>query len=76
MTRKPMPLRRTAFALAAIGLAAVVLAGCGRRNDPITPYEAAVEARKEAERAGEKPLPAVPPKPNDNKRFILDGLID
>lgn len=53
-------------------LAAVT--GCGRRSDLDTPYEAAVQARKDAEKAGQ-PLPPEPEKPATSKPFILDKLI-
>ncbi|QDZ02243.1 hypothetical protein FQ775_18670 [Nitratireductor mangrovi] len=54
---------------------ATAIAACGRRGPPLSPYEAAVEARKEAEDKGE-PLPPEPEKPVADKPFILDGLIE
>jgi len=51
-----------------------VLSGCGRKSGLDTPYEAAVQARKDAARAKE-PLPPQPTPPNPDKPFILDGLI-
>jgi predicted small lipoprotein YifL len=57
--------------LAALG----VVAGCGRKSDLDTPYQAAVDARKEAEKA-KQPLPPQPTPPVKVKRFILDGLIE
>jgi len=63
---------RTTLLLSAV---ATTLTACGRRPGTLdTPYEAAVEARKEAERNNE-PLPPEPTKPEEDKRFILDGLI-
>ena len=56
-------------------LAALGLAGCGRKSDLLTPYEAQLEAQREAEKAGQ-PAPAAAEKPVEDKRFILDGLID
>lgn len=53
----------------------VGLAGCGRKSDVLSPYEAQLEAQREAQRAGQ-PAPAAPEKPVEDKRFILDGLID
>ncbi len=53
-------------------MAAVV--GCGRKSGLDTPYEAAVEARKEAQR-NKQPLPPEPAKPETDKPFILDPLI-
>ena len=63
--------------LVAIALAisvAAALSGCGRKSGLDTPYEAAVQARKDAAKAKE-PLPPVPTPPNKDKPFILDGLI-
>ncbi len=57
--------------LAATGAAA----GCGRKSDLETPYDAAIQARKDAKKAGQ-PLPPEPAPPVKDRRFILDGLID
>lgn len=54
--------------------AMATVVGCGRRSGLDTPYEAAVQARKDAERA-KKPLPPEPQKPDTDKPFILDPLI-
>ena len=63
---------RTIMLLLAVSLA---VSACGRRPSTLsTPYEAAVEARKQAER-DELPLPPEPQKPEEDRRFILDGLI-
>jgi len=51
-----------------------LLAGCGRKAGLDTPYEAAVEARKEAEKA-KQPLPPEPTPPDKNRPFVLDPLI-
>jgi hypothetical protein len=68
--------RLTAF-LALLGAIAVLATACGRRpSDLETPYEAAVEARKEAQDQKKTPLPPEPRKPEKDKRFFLDGLID
>ena len=56
--------------LAALG----AVAACGRKAPLDTPYDAAVQARKDAEKAGE-PLPPEPRKPVADKPFILDKLI-
>ena len=48
--------------------------GCGRKSGLDTPYEAAVQARKDAEKAKE-PLPPEPEKPVEDRPFILDRLI-
>jgi predicted small lipoprotein YifL len=50
-------------------------AACGRKADLDTPYEAAVQARKDAKRAGE-PEPPEPAKPEEDKPFVLDKLIE
>ena len=63
---------RTSLLIAAL---AVAVTACGRRPGTLdTPYAAAVEARKEAER-NDQPLPPAPEKPVEDRRFILDGLI-
>ena len=59
--------------LCAVGLS--LLAGCGRRTPPITPYEAAVQERREAQKAGET-LPPESAPPKEDRRFLLDPLID
>lgn len=51
------------------------LAACGRNMEPPqTPYEAAVEAREQAEEEG-RPLPPEPKKPPEDRPFVLDKLI-
>lgn len=52
----------------------VVLCGCGRKSALDTPYEAAIQARKDAQR-NNQPLPPEPQKPVEDKPFLLDGLI-
>lgn len=57
-------------------LAAVsVVTACGRKSDLVTPYEAQIEAQKQAEKDGQPAQPAPEPPAND-KRFLLDGLIE
>lgn len=58
----------------AVVMAAAALAACGRKAPLDTPYQAGVEARQEAERAGE-PLPPLPEPPVEDRPFILDRLI-
>ncbi|ODT05512.1 MAG: hypothetical protein ABS58_15345 [Mesorhizobium sp. SCN 65-20] len=62
--------------LVTLGLIAAVgvVSACGRKGDLDTPYDAAVQARKDAQKAGE-PLPPEPQKPVADKPFILDPLI-
>jgi predicted small lipoprotein YifL len=54
--------------------AMATVAACGRRASLDTPYEAAVQAREDAEKA-KQPLPPEPQKPETDKPFILDPLI-
>ena len=60
--------------LATLALLAAVAAvsACGRKSGLDTPYEAAVQARKDAERAKQQPLPPEPEKPVKDRKFILD----
>ena len=68
--------RRLTALLALLGAIAVLATACGRRpSDLDTPYQAAVEARKEAQDQKKTPLPPQPQKPEKDKRFFLDGLI-
>lgn len=60
----------TLVLLAALG----AVASCGRKADLDTPYQAAIDARKEAERANE-PVPPEPQEPVKDKPFILDPLL-
>ena len=59
--------------LLVVALATAVTA-CGRRAALDTPYEAAREARREAQRNNE-PVPPEPQPPVEDRPFILDGLI-
>lgn len=61
----------TLVLLAALG---VVTTACGRKSGLDTPYQAAVDARKEAEKAGEQ-LPPAPERPVADKPFLLDPLL-
>jgi len=62
-----------AVAVLAIPVMAAV-SGCGRKTGLDTPYDAAVEARKQAAK-DKNPLPPQPTPPNPDKPFFLDGLI-
>jgi len=56
-------------------LAGLALPACGRKPSVLdTPYEAAVQARKDAEEAG-RPLPPQPEAPQPDRPFVLDGLL-
>lgn len=65
--------RRILVTLTLLTAMAAVTA-CGRKAGLDTPYEAAVQARKDAEKA-KQPLPPEPTKPVQDKKFILDPLI-
>jgi len=67
-----MNARRT-LTLIMLGLA-VGLSACGRKGPLDTPYEAAVDARREAER-NDQPLPPEPQRPVEDRPFILDRLL-
>lgn len=54
---------------------AATLSACGRKSSLDTPYEAQLEARREAER-NDQPVPPEPAPPVANQPFILDPLID
>lgn len=54
--------------------AAAAISGCGRKAPLDTPYEAGMQARKDAQRA-KQPLPPEPEKPVEDKPFILDPLL-
>jgi len=70
-----MRARHTIRIILLIGAVAVAFSACGRRPSTLdTPYEAATEARKQAEEDG-APLPPAPEKPVEDRPFILDGLI-
>ena len=58
----------------AIAICTVGLSGCGRKAPLDTPYEAALQARKDAER-NDLPVPPEPQPPVSDKPFILDALI-
>ena len=63
---------RTILLLAAM---AAAVTACGRRPGTLdSPYEAAVEARREAER-NDEPAPPEPTPPADERPFILDRMI-
>ena len=62
------------FAALVLLAAALAMSGCGRKSGLDTPYEAQVQARKDAQDAGE-PLPPEPAAPDTDKPFILDPLL-
>ena len=58
--------------LVALGLA---VAGCGRRAPLDTPYQAAVEERRQALENQDDVIPPEPEPPIHDKPFFLDPLI-
>lgn len=62
------------FGTLALGAALALVAGCGRKAGLDTPYDAQVQARKDAKAAGE-PLPPEPTPPETDKPFFLDKLL-
>ncbi len=58
----------------ALLLAVGAVSACGRKAPLDTPYQAGIDARKEAEDAKE-PLPPTPEKPVADKPFLLDPLL-
>lgn len=54
--------------------ALAMVSACGRKSGLDTPYEAQVQARKDAEEAKE-PLPPEPVKPEEDRPFLLDPLL-
>lgn len=62
------------FATVVLVLAAAAIAGCGRKAALDTPYQAQMDARKEAEKSG-APMPPEPAKPETDRPFILDPLL-
>jgi hypothetical protein len=58
--------------IAALGVAAT---GCGRKIGLDTPYEAAVDARRQAQREGTQPVPPEPTPPVEDRPFFMDRLI-
>lgn len=65
-----------AKSLLVVAAVAVMVSACGRKPAELyTPYEAAVEERRQMERDGIEPLPPEPRPPVRDRPFILDGLI-
>ncbi|NMG38268.1 hypothetical protein GRZ55_03315 [Chelativorans sp. ZYF759] len=65
-----------AKSLLVVATVALMVSACGRKPAELyTPYEAAVEERRQMERDGVEPLPPQPTQPVRERPFILDGLI-
>jgi predicted small lipoprotein YifL len=62
--------------LVTLGLMAAVgmVSACGRKGDLDTPYDATIQAQKDAQKAGQ-PVGPAPVKPVADKPFILDPLL-
>lgn len=65
---------RTLFTVALVATS-LALGACGRKSDLDTPRQAALDRQQEARDAGE-PVPDGPRPPVEDRRFILDSLID
>jgi hypothetical protein len=73
---RPMRAGTLAKSVVIVAALAVVVSACGRRPATLmTPHQAAMEERREAEREGVEQLPPEPAPPVRDRRFILDGLI-
>ena len=57
-----------------VALVGAAVAGCGRKAPLDTPYQAGLDARREAAERKE-PLPPEPTPPVADRKFILDGLL-
>jgi len=66
-------MKSRAITLIVLGLA-LGLSACGRKGPLDTPYQAGIDARRQAEQEN-RPLPPEPKKPAADRRFFLDGLI-
>lgn len=65
---------KTATFLVLLLAVSTILSACGRVGPPLRPSQAAIERAKEA---GEEPPRApTPNSQNEDKRFVLDGLLD
>jgi predicted small lipoprotein YifL len=65
---------RRAFSVGLGSALLLALAACGRRAPLDTPYQAGLDARREAEE-NDEPLPPEPTPPKADRKFILDPLI-
>jgi len=63
------------FTALALTATVMLVSACGRKSQLDTPYQAAVQARKDAVKAKDPNPPPEPAKPVTDKPFILDGLI-
>jgi predicted small lipoprotein YifL len=70
-----MSFGRQAKGLAALVVIALAVAGCGRKAPLDTPYQAAVEERRQAIEDEEAVIPPEPKPPVEDKPFVLDSLI-
>ena len=67
-------IKRTATLLVMMVAVAAVLSACGRASPPVKPSQAAIERAKEAKQT--PPEAPIPNSQNEEKRFILDGLLE
>ena len=67
-------IKRTGTLVVMMVAVAAVLSACGRAGPPMKPSQAAIERAKEAKET--PPEAPVPNSENEDKRFILDGLLE
>jgi len=70
-----MTLGRQLTGLAALLVLGLAVAGCGRKAPLDTPYEAAVEQRRQAIEEDADYVPPEPEPPVRDRPFILDPLL-
>jgi predicted small lipoprotein YifL len=70
-----MTLDRRIAGLTALVVLGLAMAGCGRKAPLDTPYQAAIEERRQAIEDDEAVIPPEPKPPVEDKPFVLDPLI-
>lgn len=66
--------KKTATVLVLLVTVPAFLSACGRAGAPLKPSEAAIQQAKEA--GEERPKAPTPNSENEEKRFILDDLLE
>ncbi len=61
--------------LIVLAIAGLALTGCGRKGPLDTPYQAQIDARRDAIENEQQPVPPEPQPPVEDRRFVLDPLI-
>ena len=67
-------IKRTGTIVVMMVAVAAFLSACGRASPPLKPSQAAIERAKEAKET--PPEAPIPNSENEEKRFILDGLLE